>query len=65
LANAFVGLDPERELDFGELWGGSAAALVTLARRMKLSSTFEYVNEQRRAVGGSAWTVTVGLNFNF
>lgn len=61
----FVGLDPARDLDFGELYGGSAGILVIPSDGWRLLTQFEYVSESRTAIKGSTWTAIVGLNINF
>lgn len=61
----FIGQDDARDLGFGRLWGGSAGAVATFADEWKFGAFFDYVNEQRQAAAGSAWTFTFGLNHNF
>lgn len=64
-ASLFAGQDDARGFGFGKLWGGSLGAVATVGDRWKFSALGEYVNEQRQAVAGEAWTVTFGLHFNF
>ncbi|HYF01283.1 MAG TPA: tetratricopeptide repeat protein, partial [Planctomycetota bacterium] len=64
-ATGFVGADPERDLDFGTLWGGSAGAIFVIGDAWKLSVSGDYVSETRQLEGGSSWGAFVGLHHNF
>ena len=64
-ATAFVGLDPARDLRFGELYGGSAGILLVPSDGWRVTSQVEYISESRTTLKGSTWTGLVGLNVNF
>lgn len=65
ITSLFVGLDPARDLKFGQLYGGSAGIILVPSEGWRITSQFDYVSESRTAIKGSTWTAIIGLNYNF
>ena len=61
----FVGLDPARELSFGQLYGGAAGIILVPSAGWRITTQFDYVSESRTTIKGSTWTALFGLNVNF
>jgi len=64
-ATAWAGMDSARDLAPGELWGGSIQFVATPGDHWKVSTSFDYVSEQTQTTGGAAWSLTLGVNYNF
>ncbi|MBI4563302.1 MAG: tetratricopeptide repeat protein [Planctomycetes bacterium] len=64
-AAAFVGMDSERDLEFGRARGAFLNAMHTFVGRWNLASALEYLSERPDVFGGRTWSLSFGLNHEF